>query len=212
MPITDYDSLKAAVLSFVARSDAKFQSQFDIFLEHGEKLIYNGYGSISPIRLQDMVTEQTIVAVGGEFDLPTDYCEMISISNPINHGYPLEFRPAQEFFGYSSGDPAFYTVIGNKLKLLPKYSGDIDLVYWKKYPALTQAATNDLLVNHSDIYLEAVLIRAYAYLRDTEQEGLATQRLKGLISALKKAELAKSHSGNMSRMVIRGGFNGGFDQ
>lgn len=214
MAITDYSSLKTAVQSYSARTDTIVNNEFDTFLENAEKHIYNGYGSsMESLRIQNMVTKTTLTATNGVAALPSDYLSMISIFDPTGLGKALEYQSPQEFTGFTTGKPIYYTIIGDNIELNPEYGGNIDIVYWAKYAALTSGSpTNYLLTNHSDLYLHSVLIETYSFLRDSEEESKSTQRYQSTVAALMSTEKKKRYSGNLSRPRAVGGFNGNADQ
>lgn len=214
MAITDYASLKDAVKSYAARNDTVFTDQFDTFLADAERRIYDGYGkNIPPVRLQQMETVATLAFVGGEAALPDDYLQLKDVSNPENNGSALTYLPPQAMHGHGSGSPVYYTTIGTDIKISPSYGGNIVIHYIAKFPAITaENSDNYLLINYPNIYLWAMLIEAFAFLRDTEEETKATQRYQAVISAIKTATRDKTYSGNTGRPLVRGGFSGGFDQ
>lgn len=211
MAITDYETLKTAVSNICARKDTKFLAQFDDWLSSAENMIYNGYGDIPSLKLQNMTAAATIPPVGDKYPLPDDYMSVLRIENDNNQS--LSWAPPQEFYSSVSGSAIYYTVIGNDILILPSSSADIVLTYWKKYPALNDdASTNELLTKHSSVYLQAVLIGAYAFMRDAEEETKSTSRYQGIILALNKANQTKRHSGNARRVRFSGGCNSNFGQ
>lgn len=63
----------------------------------------------------------------------------------------------------------YYSIVGNTLRFLPLPPGDmtVELVYWLRIPALTEAnPTNWVLTDHPDIYLYGALTQSAPYLKD----------------------------------------------
>lgn len=209
--IEDYATLKSAISSICARKDVKFLGQFDDWLVEAENLIYNGYGDIPALKLQEMAKNIIIPAVDEKYSLPDDYMSMLRISNDKNH--PLQWVPPQDFYTSQSGEAQFYTIVGNDIIVAPTSSADLNLTYWKKYPTLASGSpANDLLLKNPSVYLRAILIGAFAYTRNSEEEAKATSRYKGIIEALNGAAQEKRHSGNVRRVSYSGGFNGNLGQ
>lgn len=214
MAITDYSSLTDAIKVYAARTDATFTAQIDTFIADAEQRIYNGYGdAIPPLRLQEMEKTTALTFVDGIVPLPDDYLQLKDVFDPRNDGKALTFLPPQAMHGYGVGDPAYYSLVETSIKVAPPYSGEINVHYVAKFPALTALNSQNFIVtNYPNIYLWAALIGAYAFIRDTEEETKATQRFQANISAIKKATRDKTYSGNVGRPQISSGFSGGFDQ
>ena len=74
--------------------------------------------------------------------------------------------------GDSTGQPRYYTIIGDTLEVVPVPDADyqIELTYYKQIPALSDDnLTNWLINSHPDVYLYGTLMQAAPYLKDDER-------------------------------------------
>lgn len=127
------------------------------------------------VRTRDMLSRSYIaLSVSGRYvALPDDFLEARTVY--ITSGgwtERLEFLTVermQEWKGVdrAQGRPAYYSVLGDEIELLPAPSDtfDIDMVYYQRIPKLDGSnATNWLIDSHPDAYLYGTLLQASPYL------------------------------------------------
>lgn len=161
----NYAQLLADTASFLNRQD--LTDQIPVFIRLTENRINRN------IRTREMEYRVT-AQIDKQFStLPIDFLEMRNIqinSNPVT---ALEYVTPQEADRLRAdninGKPRFFSVVGNRLELIPVPSENIvvEMVYYQRVPALGGAVTgNWLLENHYDIYLYGTLTQGALYLKD----------------------------------------------
>jgi len=114
-------------------------------------------------------------------------------TNPIT---PLKFITAEQLAEDSqiyitSGQPMFYTMVGQQFQVLPSPDGSYtgELLYYAKIPALSDAApTNWLLTEAPDVYLYATLVQSAPYLKEDERTGVWAGLYQTLVNDMKIAD------------------------
>lgn len=145
------------------------------------------------IRAREMEATATLTANQRFIDLPEDYLEMRALrlqSNPerkLVYTSPSMIADRREDGLNVTGTPMMFCVIRNKIELYPTPSGefDIDIEYYQKIPALSDAeSTNWLLSGHPDIYLYGSLAQAAPYLHEDERVGTWAGLLSTALASL----------------------------
>jgi hypothetical protein len=99
----------------------------------------------------------------------------------------------------STGDPRYYTIVGNQLRLVPSPSSadDVRISYWQTITPLDDTnTTNWLLQEYPDAYLWGALFNARAYITDEQRavyvKAMWDQVVSEIQSAGKKSNLGGS--------------------
>ena len=163
MSITTYTQLKTAIADFLDRSD--LTSIIPTFISMAEANIARDMRHW----LQEKKV-RTSLDEGFEF-LPDDWLATISLRHA--DGTEIKQVGVTEMSNLNSvtrsGKPMYYRVEAGRIEVYPSpdSSYNIDLVYFARIPALSDAApTNWLLSNHPDILLYGSLVHAASYLGD----------------------------------------------
>ena len=214
MAIADYTDLEEAVKRTLARTDAAFSAAFPGFVAQAEERIYNGFGRPGealyspPLRVRAMEHTATVTVADGVGTLPADYLGMRAISQanaiPLAYVTPDEYRSAMT----GSGTPQAYTIEVDSLKTWPVWSGDLSLLYWRRFNALTSGGgdfTNNLLIAHPSIFEVAVRGEAFRFSRNTDAELREAQRLAGMITAANATARNQRYGGRMQVRLRSGG-------
>ena len=103
--------------------------------------------------------------------LPTDFLEAKNIQLNTSPVTSLEFVTMEymdQVRETSTGTPAYYTFVGDNIEVCPTPSAGqtVELVYYKKIPALSANSTNWLLSLYPDLYFYASLQHSAPYLKD----------------------------------------------
>lgn len=195
--MTDYATLQADVVDWLARDDLATKAPSFIRLAEAE--------INRRVRTQDQERNATLVLEEGNAwaaDLPSGWLGFRSIvsdlPNPsVVYVPPDAFhemsRAQSDAFGSLGGGPLSYTVEAMSIKgVAGPGAGDpitLSTVYWTRYaPLLGAAATNWLLTNHYDIYLNACLMQAWDYVDETELVARYSARLDKGIGQLEEQE------------------------
>ncbi len=187
-PITDYTSLKAAVVDIYNRvGDTDFEGSQDSFINNFEKSANRKILS----RFGEMTTTLTTDA-DGLVSLPTDFIAVRN-KNIINGNLltSLQTIPqgaiAQVFPITTGGDPYYLSISGSQISANPPAIRDITFDYYAKFVGLSSLnTTNWLVTQHPDYYEAGVMRVAAIYLDDTngiaKWSGLKTEREDELLA------------------------------
>lgn len=203
MAITDYDTLKAEVQNWAARSDSTFAARVPTFVAMAEDRIYYGAGSpgssdyTPALRSTVMELTGTIAATSGDATLPAAFLEARSLT-VVDQRTGIEYMPPERFAvmaenAASTAIPVYYTIKGTTLSVTPSYTGDLTLAYFRKFDAVTASATTGTLIeSHGLIYLHLTLFAAFTWMRNADlalsHVALARSAIEGVNS---KSALAR---------------------
>lgn len=149
----------------------------------------------------------------GYFAVPTDWVETIRLSLTGSGTRPLELISHMESAKLrdraddsSTSGPYYYSMEGGFFRLYPTPAEDTEaeILYIKKIPSLTDAATtNWLLTNHPDVYLYGSLIQSAPYLKDDNRMGVWASLFQGAVQAINQSSDDAKYSGSGLRIKIR---------
>lgn len=170
MAISTYATLLTAYAE--ASGDANTSSgQVDNFIQLAEARFNR------VLRHRRMEASSTITLTSGVGSLPTDYLEWRTVvysGNPrkvlecVSPDFLTTFNPS----GIASR-PDLFAIVGDQIKVARAYSGDIDLGYYQRIPALTASNTTNWLLTYApDAYYYGVLLEYAIMYRD---QGLISQ-------------------------------------
>jgi hypothetical protein len=201
MAITTYSELKTAVGDWLNRSD--LTSAIPNFIALAEAQMNR------QIRHRKMVTRSDATLDTSYFAVPSDWQENIRFQLNTNPITPLVYVTPEQITEDSqvyitSGQPMFFTMVGQQFQVLPVPDGEYDaeLLYYAKIPSLSDAApTNWLLTESPDIYLYAALVQSAPYLKEDERTGVWAGLYQTLVNDMKIAD-ERARIGN-SKLVPR---------
>jgi hypothetical protein len=164
MAITSYATLKTAIEAWSHRSD--LAAVVDDFIDITESRLNR------ELRVSQMEVRATTTASTEYLALPTDLLAIRNIqlnSNPVReilYVSPMEMdRLAQ-----AGQETNRYTIVGDEIQLNATSSGSLEIAYYAKIPALSDAApSNWLLAAHPEVYLYGCLAETFKYAMDDEQ-------------------------------------------
>jgi hypothetical protein len=165
MALTAYSDLKTEIASWMGRQD--LTSQIDTFID-----LFEAWANRT-LRTRQMEAEA--LATATEYiAFPTDFLELRDIQYQANPRRQLayvtpEYADVYDTSG-TAGDPNFYTLVGNEIRLIPAPSSsatNVRISYWQKITPLDSTnTTNWLLTAYPDAYLYGSLIHARAFITD----------------------------------------------
>jgi len=203
--ITDYASLQAAIIEYLARDqDTTLIARIPSFVQLTEakfnRLLFVRQMESRATALTDpLSSEPEFIA------LPADFQSMRRVRLASVTGKPgLEFMSTTQMDEYRRGisnvasQPRYFTVFGNEIELAPTPDAayTVEMVYRQVVPPLASAGTNWLLTLAPDLYLYGALMEAAPYLK--EDERIATWGA-GLSAAL----------GDLNNLGLTSTFNAG---
>lgn len=183
-PITDYPSLVAAVEEYLARGD--LQAYARIFIQQAEGR-FN-----TDLKVVDMhKSTGGLNLTDGAIDLPADFIDWVALmwvpaSAVGQRGLFLRYVEADspEFRTRHrpNGPPQFYTLLAGKVRVMPTAAGAVEMTYYGRIPALTEAAPKNWLITKApEVYLYGTLMEAALFQKDEERSaqwlGLVKERL-----------------------------------
>lgn len=66
--------------------------------------------------------------------------------------------------------PLYYTMLGKTMDIHPAFTGNVRLVYFKRFAAInSNNKTGELLTAHPGLYLSAVLFEAYTWMSEPNE-------------------------------------------
>jgi len=173
MALASYSDLKASIAGWLNRSD--LTAAIPDFIALAEAQISRRLVMMGPVRAMVGRSDATI---DSEFAaVPSDFMGARTInfaedrSRLLEYCLPEEINRKKSFEGCITGRPRFFSVVGGELQFFPAPAGGTsyvaELTYWKRVPALSDAApTNWLLSLNPDAYLYGALLQSAPYLKD----------------------------------------------
>ena len=163
MALTTYTEFVTVVENYLARSD--LTNQIPDFIRFAQDRITRD------LRVRQMLKLASTTTTDGTVELPTDFLEMREMHFQGNPLATLEYQSPDKFFRNglteTSGDPFYYTIIGENFQFAPTPTGSraLQMLYYSKpvYISSTQAS-NIYLVSYPDAMLYATLAEAEPYL------------------------------------------------
>jgi hypothetical protein len=173
MALSSYSGLKAAIADWLNRAD--LTAAIPDFITLAEAQISRRLVLAGPVRPMMGRADATI---DSEFaTLPVDFMGARTIIlnedrvRPLQFCLPEEINQKKAWRDSPTGCPRFFSVVGGEFQFFPAPAAGAsyvaELTYWKRVPALSDAApSNWLLALHPDAYLYGALLQAAPYLKD----------------------------------------------
>ena len=192
--ITNYATLQAAVADYLNRTD--LTSQIQTFIQFVEADLN------TRLRCREMVVRATTTSNQEFVTLPSDFLQALNLQ--ITDGKtPLRYVTLDEADQIKNAriynSVMAYSIVDNAIELVPApaVNVEIDMVYYQKIPALSDAATtNWLLLKSPDIYLYGALVHAAPFLLDDQRIGTFGQFYSQRVEALSAEPDRAVHSGS----------------
>lgn len=203
MPITNYTELKSAIADWLVRDD--LTAVIPSFIALAEAQIQR------VVRHHKMMQRSEAEIDTRYFVLPNDWVETVRFHVRGDRTYRLELTSLDDMLqlrqanGDPSGIPTHFAHVGQQLEVYPSPSGvfDVELLYHKKIPALSEASpTNWLLTDHPDVYLYGALLQSAPYLDDDQRMQVWSTLYGNAIQAINQESKKARYSGSGMRMRI----------
>lgn len=164
MSFDTYSDLKSAVPNWY-RGRSDLAASMDDIIDLAESHLNQN------LRCREMETTVSLTPSSNVCTLPDDYVaykrvvEKASVRRPLK--YTTEDAADYLYPTRDSGLSNHFMIIGNSLMALPLSTNDIELVYYQKIPALSDAtATNWLLARSPNLYLHTCLFYAAEFVEN----------------------------------------------
>ncbi|MGE5452429.1 MAG: hypothetical protein ACM3VZ_11385 [Acidobacteriota bacterium] len=201
MALATYTDLQTSIASWLNRSD--LTANIPDFIALAEARISRD------LRLRSQVTSAVISTVAGSqgASLPTGWLEFENVSVTSSPDVQLTYVNIQyldtKFPNNSyTGCPVVYSIEGQQILFgpIPDAAYSVNVLYYKKYDALSVTPTNWLLTNHPGIYLWASLAESAPFLRDDERALVWETKYQREMEALQESDTSGQFSGSALRV------------
>ena len=192
--ITNYATLQSAIADYLNRAD--LTAQIQTFIQFCEADLN------TRLRSREMIVNATATSDGQFVSLPPDWLEAINMmivggQSPLRYITPDEADVINKAQTYTS--TRFYSMTTGIIELVPPAVDDItiDMVYYGKIPALSDAnTTNWLLTKAPDVYLYGALTHAAPFLMDDQRMPVFSQIYLARVQSLQDESQKALHSGS----------------
>ena len=192
--ITNYATLQSAIADYLNRAD--LTAQIQTFIQFAEADLN------TRLRSREMIVNATATSDGQFVALPSDWLEAINMmivggQSPLRYITPDEADTIIKAQTFTS--TRFYSMTTGIIELVPPAVDDItiDMVYYGKIPALSNAnTTNWLLTKAPDVYLYGALTHAAPFLMDDQRMGVFSQIYLARVQSLQDESQKALHSGS----------------
>jgi hypothetical protein len=191
--ITDYASLKAQIADYLNRED--LTSQIPMFIQFVEVDLNN------QLRMRDQVVRAEATSSAEFVQLPSDWLEAISLKmvsgvSPLRYVTLDQANLIKKEQLYTQ--VTYYSIMDDAIELVPAPGDDveIEMVYYKKIPALSDSVTTNWLLERApDAYLYGALTHAAPFLMDDQRIPVFAQFYGTRVVAMQNESDVAAHSG-----------------
>lgn len=185
--IQNYADLQTEIGKWLHRSD--LADRIPSFIQFAEARINN------ELRLSKMVRYRTINVAGPLFDRPADFLEMITFGPSDEPDCEYELVGPRQIRGTKGN---FYAYVGDQIRLLDGATEprNVELAYYARLPALSEAQSTWLLSDQPDLYLYGALAHSAPFLKDDPRVATWEAGYQAAKQGQEGAESAAKWSGN----------------
>jgi len=195
MALSTYDELRTAIANWSDRDDlSNFIPDFIALTEAR----FN-----RELRLRSMEQKWYATTIGGQanYSLPPNYLQMREFRLNTNPTVSLQYVSPEiyESWNVGSGQPKYYTIIANEIRLGPAPAGayEMEMLYWAKFPSLSPThTTNWMLQNAPDVYLYGALLELEPFIQNDARINVWAAGYQKAISDIQLQDDKDRHSGS----------------
>jgi len=207
MSIANYSELNTAVANWLDRDDLTDRIPEFIALCEAR---FNRL-----LRIRAMEYKQTASTVSGQRNLalPTGFIQMRNLQINASPIVPMQYVTPEIYdrlYGSTlTGTPQMYTIIADEIQLgpIPGSVLTIEMLFYKKFDALTAAATtNWMITNAPDVYLYGCLLEAEPFIMNDPRVQLWATAFKQAIADMQEQDNKDRHSGSALRVMNTSGY------
>lgn len=175
MPFSNHTELTASIKEWTLRTDTAFSNSVDDFIRMAEDRMFFGAEDegCEPIRVKQMEAEVALAFTAGVATQPSDFLDARSLTRE-GDTYGLTYVAPDRFENEKAmltagGNPGIFTSKGGNIEVAPAWTGNLDLLYYARPTGITTGLpTNAILTNYPTVYLNACLVEAYRWIRNTD--------------------------------------------
>lgn len=206
MTLSTYDDLVKQIENWGHRDDLGVL--IPDFIKLAETEIYNN--QVAPLMIRDMESINEIITNGTRFlDLPDNYESSRSIRLSADYGEIRYQSPEQIRRCNFTGQPLFFTIIGNQIEFdrIPDSDYTLEIQCFVRPLDLSETnQTNSVLLKFPTIYLYGALTQLFAHSQDDQQAAkyndLFFNAIKGANKSQKKGRYGPSPTLNLDGGMI----------
>jgi hypothetical protein len=207
MSIANYSELNTAVANWLDRDDLTARIPEFIALCEAR---FNRL-----LRIRAMEYKQTASTVSGQRNLalPTGFIQMRNLQMNETPIVPMQYVTPEIYdrlYGSTlTGTPQMYTIIADEIQLgpIPGSVLTIEMLFYKKFDALTSAATtNWMIINAPDVYLYGCLLEAEPFIMNDSRIQVWASAFKQAITDMQEQDNKDRHSGSALRVMNTSGY------
>ena len=195
MALSTYDELKASIANWADRDDlSNFIPDFIALTEAR----FN-----RELRLRSMEQKEYATTVGGQanYALPTNYLQMREFRLNTDPTVSLQYVSPEiyEAWNLGSGQPKWYTIIANEIRLGPVPAGayEMEMLFWRKFPNLSPTnTTNWMLQNAPDVYLYGALLELEPFIQNDARINVWAAGYQKAVTDIQLQDDKDRHSGS----------------
>ena len=195
MAFTSYDELKKSIANWSDRDDmSSFIPDFIALTEAR----FN-----RELRLRSMEQKDYAFTVGGQsnYALPPNYLQMREFRLNLSPTVSLTYVSPEIFEAWNlgSGQPKFYTIIANEIRVGPTPAGvyEMEMLFWQKFPNLGGTmASNWMLQNAPDVYLYGSLMEMEPFIQNDARIAVWASGYSKAINDIQLQDDKDRHSGS----------------
>lgn len=206
----NYSDLQASVTNWAARSDSLTVAEVPNFIAFATDSFNHGIPerTIAPLRVREMETTVDLTPASGVCTLPDDYLqyrrvvELASIRRELTYIAPS--YADQQYPDRAGGLACNFTITGSSLYTFPVSEADIELLYYRTIPALSNDDTSNwLLAKLPALYLHASLYHLGMFTKDNELIQRSAAQVASMIDGLNMTGLLAVYARAGTRMGMR---------
>lgn len=188
MALDNYDNLVKSVIDWSHRED--LSTLIADFIQLSENEMYSNDDATLKVRSMEIISES--IADSKYLSLPDNYESSRSIRLVIDGNVELVYRTPEAMKRYAYvGLPRFYTIVGNEIEFdrTPDSEYTVELQYYRRAANLTETnQTNEILLQHPNIYLNGALYQLFTHSQDYQQQQVYYGRFINAIKGANKAD------------------------
>lgn len=192
--ITNYSTLKSTIADYLNRAD--LTSQIETFIQFAEADMN------SRLRCREQIVRARTTSDAEFVDVPSNWLEAINL-HIVGGQQPLRYITLDEADIVNKQQlytsPHYYSLMNGAIEIIPAPAEniEIEMIYYSKIPALSDAATtNWLLTKSPDVYLYGALTHAAPFLMDDQRMPVFMQVYAARLQALQDESQKALHSGS----------------
>jgi hypothetical protein len=202
--------LQTNILAWINRAgDSEAVAICPLWISTAEDLLRM---SLSRLMITPAETVDDAYTIDSEYnDLPTGFIRMRSIRMATLPPKELDYIAPNAVDRFrlqtgSSSEPNFYTLQGNKLRVIPApATAYTSTITWYGLPSLSNTTTTNWLLDaYPTVYMKAAIAMAHDYYGSEDKKQAALADVDGMLSAIEKTQGQGAAAGSLRQRIDSG--------